>query len=100
MPSRDVFVYRVYKDDGVDVMSEYLRKKDVVVNEIIRKSNESSKFNSFKVAVVLSDADKVADAQFWPHGIYIRRCSEDRQRHYNHGRFNREQEDVDAGPVK
>ncbi len=92
-------MYRVYKDDGVDVMSEYLRKKNVVVHEIIKKSHESSKFNSFKVAVALSDADRVVDAQFWPRSIYIRRLREDRQRHDNHGQFNREQEDVDVGPV-
>ncbi len=50
MPNQDFFVYRVHKDDGVDVMSEYLRRKNVVVHEIIKKSHESSKFNSFKVA--------------------------------------------------
>ncbi len=99
MHNQNFFVYSVHKDDGVDVMFQYLRKKNVVVREIIKNSHESSKFNSFKVAVVLSDADRVANAQFWPHGIYIGRWHEDRQRHGNHGQFNREQEDVDAGPV-
>ncbi len=55
MPNLDFFVYRVHKDGGVDVMSEYLRNKNVVVCEIIKKSHESSKFNTFKVAVVLND---------------------------------------------
>ncbi len=53
MPNQDFFVYRVHKDDGVDVMSEYLGKTDVVVCEISKKNHESSKFNSFKVAVML-----------------------------------------------
>ncbi len=55
MPNLDFFVYRLHNDGGVDVMSEYLRKKNVVVCEIIKKSNESSKFNSFQLEVVLSD---------------------------------------------
>ncbi len=63
MPNHNFFVYRVHKDDGVDVMSEYLRMKNVVVRQIIKKSDESSKFNSFKVVVVLSDSDRIVDAQ-------------------------------------
>ncbi len=99
MPNQDFFVYRLHKDDRVDVMSEYIRKKNVIVHKIIKKSHESSKFNSFKAVVVLGDSNRVVDAQLWPHGIYIRTWREDRYRHDNHGQFNRKQEDVDAGPV-
>ncbi len=42
MSNDDLFVYRVNKDDGVDVMSEYLRWKNVVVHEIIKKIHEPS----------------------------------------------------------
>ncbi len=47
MPSRDFVVYRVYKDDDIDIMSDYLRKKNVIVRNITRMSQNAAKFNSF-----------------------------------------------------
>ena len=79
MPSRDFFVYRVHKDDGTAVMSDYLKKKNVIVRDITKMNHDAAKLNSFKTTVSLGDAGKVADAQFWPQGIYFRRWRDSRQ---------------------
>ena len=83
MPSRDIFIYRVHKDDGVDVMVDYIRKKGVSVRDITKMSHDAAKFNSFRIVVSSNDADKVLHAQFWPKGIYIRRWRDNtnKQRH-------------------
>ncbi len=81
MPSCDFVVYRVHKDNDIDIMSAYLRKKNVIVRDITRMSHDTAKFNSFKITASLCDAEKVGDAQFWSQGIYFRRWRDNHQKH-------------------
>jgi hypothetical protein len=71
MPSRDFFIYRIHKDDGVKELTEFLSKNNVMMSELVVKSHSESKYDSFKLSVSTEDAAKVNDPLFWPAGIYI-----------------------------
>ncbi len=57
-------VYKVHKDNDIDIMSDYFRKKNVIVRNITRMSHDAAKFKSFKITVSFGGAEKVADSQF------------------------------------
>ena len=99
LPDRDFFVYRVHRDDGEKTMKDYIMKKNVNVRELEKTSHDDAKFNSFKLVVSKDDAEKVADPQFWPLGIHVRRWRDDKNKRENGnvpGRLNEGDESHDV----
>lgn len=78
MPNRDIFVYRVHKNDNADAMKNWITEKGVSVRDIELKSHDEAKYNSFKISVGVEDVDKLLEPGFWPVGIYVRRWRGDR----------------------
>ena len=73
LPVRDFFVSRVHKDDGVEQMRNFLQGKDIEVRDVVLKSANDAKFNSFKLSVSVDDADKVMDPILWGRGVRVTR---------------------------
>ncbi len=65
---------------GIQELTDFLNNNEVTVRELIIKSHDESKYNSFILSVSTSDAAKVNDPDFWPTGIYVRRWRDDQQR--------------------
>lgn len=72
-PSRDFFVYRVHKDDGLGKIKNFLQLKNIEFRNVELSSHPSSKFNSYKVAVSIDDAKFISDPNFWEKGICVRK---------------------------
>ena len=73
MPSRDFFVSRVHKDDGVEKIKTFLANRKVNLRDIKQTSHPESVCNSFKITVALSDVGVVDKPDFWETGIRIRK---------------------------
>ncbi len=54
-------------------MRQYIRSKGVVIKDLVQTSHGDSVFNSFKLSVVVTDAEKVRDPSMWPSGVFIRK---------------------------
>ncbi len=73
LPNRNFFISRIHKDDGLDVMRQYIRSKRVVIKDFVQTIHADSVFNSFKLSVVVTDVEKVRDPSMWPSGVFIRK---------------------------
>ncbi len=73
LPNRDFFISRIHKDDGLEVMRQYIRSEGVVIKDLAQTSHADSVFNSFKLSVVVTDVQKVRDPSMWPCGVFIRK---------------------------
>ncbi len=73
LPQRDFFLSRVHKDDGLEVMEQYIKNKGITCKDLRLTSHVDSLFNSFKLSVVVTDASKIRDPGLWPAGMLIRK---------------------------
>ncbi len=73
LPNRDFFISRIHKDDGLEVMRQYIRSKRVVIKDCVQTIHADSVFNSFKLSVVVTDVEKVRDPSMWPSSVFIRK---------------------------
>ena len=73
LPVRDFFVSIVHKDDGVEQMRNFLHGKDIEDCDVVLKSANDAKFNSFKLSVSVDDADKVMAPILWGRGVRVTR---------------------------
>lgn len=78
-PDRDLFVYRVHKENTLEKLKDFITSRNVPVRNIERTSHNESKYNSFKLTVSADDIGRVLDPQFWPQGICVRRWKKERQ---------------------
>lgn len=72
-PSRDVFISRVHKGDGVTEVENFIKSIGVTPRSISLACHEESKFNSFKLSVSMDDVIKVMDPSIWPRGVRLRK---------------------------
>jgi hypothetical protein len=79
LPSRDIFISRIHKNDGVNELDQFLKSKDVTPRELSLVCHEESKFNSFKLTVSADDVSKVLDAEMWPVGVRLRKWFDNRK---------------------
>ena len=63
-------------DDTTDVLSGYLRSHGIVPGAAVFKNHQGSKFNSFKITVIISDVEKMMDPPTWQCGVCVRRWRE------------------------
>ena len=54
-------------------MRNFLQGKDIEVRDVVLKSANDAKFNSFKLSVSVDDADKVMDPILWGRGVRVTR---------------------------
>ncbi len=73
LPNRDFFISRIHKDDGLEVMRQYIRSKGVVIKDFVQTSHVDSVFNPFILSVVITDVEKVRDPYMWPSYVFIRK---------------------------
>ena len=71
-PQRDIFVYRVKYRSELDIAS-YCKKKGILVRDCTLLSHPAAKFKSFKISVLLGQANLVLNYNFWPKGIKAKR---------------------------
>jgi hypothetical protein len=76
LPSRDFFVSRVHKDDGIDKIRTFLHSRKVNLRDIRLTSHPNAVCNSFKITVTLTDAEVISKPDFWETGIRIRKWQE------------------------
>ena len=79
LPSRDVFIARVHKDDGVVEMENFIKAKGITPRNLTLVCHEESKFNSFRLTVSVEDMVKVMDPAIWPKGVKLRRWFESKE---------------------
>ena len=72
-PTRDFFVYRVDKSTSIEDIKDHLSGCDINIRDLKKVCHSESKFNSYKLSVSVTNADKVMDASIWPDGIRVRR---------------------------
>lgn len=72
-PSRDIFIFRVDPDTGVEDLRLHLRDMDVSVRALNQVSNPSAAYKSFRLTVPKSDFDILFDPSLWPEGVRVRR---------------------------
>ena len=67
----NLWVHRIVKGDEYELQN-YLLKKNVEAQDIVRTSHTESKFKSFKISILKNDKDKVLHNSFFPPGIKCR----------------------------
>jgi hypothetical protein len=72
-PSRDLFLYRVSKEEDSEIITKYNGQNNVIPRAVVMVSNEEAKFNSFKLQVKSSDVSRILREDLWPEGVCIRR---------------------------
>jgi hypothetical protein len=72
-PSRDLFLYRVSKEEDSEIITKYNGQNKVKPRAVVTVSNEEAKFNSFKLQVKSSDVSRILREDLWPEGVCIRR---------------------------
>ena len=72
-PSRDLFVYRVHTDTGLNDIRSYLQAASINIRGLDCISNAESKFKSFRLTVSIKDNNTLLNEKFWPSGVRIRR---------------------------
>ena len=74
--SRDLFLYRVHKEDDIDTIRNHLNANSITDYELVQKNGDGSFFNSFKLTVPYKFAKFVNTPAFWPEGVCVRNWRE------------------------
>ena len=83
-PSRDIFVYRVQKGTTETIISDYMTINRISPRSVRRVSQDTAKFDSFKIELKVSDISGVLCPEFWPSGVRVRWYFQSKC-HNNHG---------------
>ncbi len=73
LPIRDFFVYRLNSEDDSTALSDYMKSKDITPRDIVPKQKQGSTFNSFKVTVDVTDAEKMMNPDTWQYGVCVKK---------------------------
>ena len=67
-PLTYVWVYKVMSGTA-DNIANYIRSRNINVDQVVRISHIDAKYKSFKIAVNKFDSKKLLDRNFWPQGF-------------------------------
>jgi hypothetical protein len=95
MPSRDVFISRVHKLDGVTELENFIKSKGITPRQLTLACHEDAKFNSFKLSVSVEDVQKVMDPSIWAKGVKLRRWFDNRNKDGNSERMSASEYSID-----
>ena len=67
-PIRQIWLSRIYNGNE-QLIKKYMEDNHVKVHSIEKVSHELARFSSYKIAISVSNIDKVFEESFWPDGV-------------------------------
>ena len=88
-PKTYIFVSRV-RSGNEEIIKEYLKDNNILIDDINMVSHENSKFKSFRISICKYDLNRVRERDFWPNGIKCNLWNDKniRNRQFYNSRYN------------
>ena len=68
---RDIFLYRVESGSEKDIV-DFCKSKEIFIGTCSRVSHPAAKYKSFRLNVIVGQANIILDEGFWPKGIRVK----------------------------